>query len=316
MVSENGGEVSEGLASAVNVETVAEEMARKINVEDLNMDGLAQERPRNKEVQKQEPKRCASPTPEQSRFPYEAGLPSPGRTPRYIPSAAPSSRAESADSRTRHPRPRAPSRPTTPPREAWGNTDPPPAERSPRMRSSSPSPRPVTPPSRQAADNDRIFVHGKQPAPNSPRGAISASITAARCQNLESVVALASRLHSAGRLSELGYLLAATAAQGNVGGCVDPHTAAENAMTQVWHPPSARSSTFQLGDQVIVGNRRRLRGTIRYYGPTLFAEGDWVGMELDVAEGKNDGTVKGIHYFECKTNCGLFVKASILRAEE
>jgi hypothetical protein len=60
--------------------------------------------------------------------------------------------------------------------------DPPPAERSPRMRSSSPSPRPVTPPSRQAADNDRIFVHGKQPAPNSPRGAISASITAARCQ--------------------------------------------------------------------------------------------------------------------------------------
>jgi hypothetical protein len=73
---------------------------------------------------------------------------------------------------------------------------------------------------------------------------------------------------------------------------VDPHTAAENAMTQVWQPPSVRSSTFQLGDQVIVGNRRRLRGTIRYYGPTLFAEGDWVGMELDVAEGKNDGTVK------------------------
>lgn len=44
--------------------------------------------------------------------------------------------------------------------------------------------------------------------------------------------------------------------------------------------------------QVIVGNRRRLRGTIRYYGPTLFAEGEWVGMELEVPEGKNDGTVK------------------------
>jgi hypothetical protein len=32
MVSENGGGVSEGLGSAVNVETVAEEMARKVTM--------------------------------------------------------------------------------------------------------------------------------------------------------------------------------------------------------------------------------------------------------------------------------------------
>ena len=72
---------------------------------------------------------------------------------------------------------------------------------------------------------------------------------------------------------------------------------------------------FQLGDQVIVGNRRRLKAVIRYFGPTAFGPGDWVGMELERPEGKNDGTVNGIPYFSCPPNCGLFVKASILKPE-
>jgi dynactin complex subunit len=32
-------------------------------------------------------------------------------------------------------------------------------------------------------------------------------------------------------------------------------------------------------------------GTLRYMGPTDFAAGEWAGVELDTAVGKNDGTV-------------------------
>ena len=36
-----------------------------------------------------------------------------------------------------------------------------------------------------------------------------------------------------------------------------------------------------------------LTGVVRYIGPAKFATGDWVGIELDGPEGKNDGTVNG-----------------------
>ena len=56
-----------------------------------------------------------------------------------------------------------------------------------------------------------------------------------------------------------------------------------------------------------------LRGTVRYFGTTLFANGLWVGVELDVAEGKNNGTVMGTTYFTCALNHGLFVRPWHLR---
>lgn len=46
----------------------------------------------------------------------------------------------------------------------------------------------------------------------------------------------------------------------------------------------------------------------RYAGKTHFSEGDWVGIELEEPEGKNDGSVAGERYFECEQDFGLFVK--------
>ncbi|KAK3573973.1 hypothetical protein QTP86_034391, partial [Hemibagrus guttatus] len=52
------------------------------------------------------------------------------------------------------------------------------------------------------------------------------------------------------------------------------------------------------------------RGTVAYIGNTLFASGKWVGVILEEARGKNDGTVQGKRYFTCLENHGIFVRQS------
>uniref|UniRef100_A0A8D0A6B9 Dynactin subunit 1 n=1 Tax=Sander lucioperca TaxID=283035 RepID=A0A8D0A6B9_SANLU len=58
------------------------------------------------------------------------------------------------------------------------------------------------------------------------------------------------------------------------------------------------------------------RGTVAYIGATLFASGKWVGVILDEAKGKNDGTVQGKRYFACEENHGIFVRQSQLHVVE
>ncbi|XP_073985612.1 kinesin heavy chain 73 isoform X1 [Rhodnius prolixus] len=53
-------------------------------------------------------------------------------------------------------------------------------------------------------------------------------------------------------------------------------------------------------------------GVIAYIGPTEFASGTWVGVDLDAPYGKNDGTVQGVRYFEARPKHGIFVRADKL----
>ncbi|XP_052390788.1 kinesin-like protein KIF13B isoform X4 [Carassius gibelio] len=62
------------------------------------------------------------------------------------------------------------------------------------------------------------------------------------------------------------------------------------------------------GEYVTVGTNKT--GTVRYVGPTDFAKGVWVGVELDVPAGKNDGSVGGRHYFHCNPGYGVLVRAN------
>merc|ERR1719356_1616368 len=72
----------------------------------------------------------------------------------------------------------------------------------------------------------------------------------------------------------------------------------------------APAGSLAIGDRVIVGASTELTGHVRFLGATEFAEGEWVGVELDTPSGKNDGSVKGVQYFSCPRNHGVFVRQS------
>ena len=54
--------------------------------------------------------------------------------------------------------------------------------------------------------------------------------------------------------------------------------------------------TLTVGAKVSVNDSR---GTVAHLGPTQFAPGEWVGVILEAATGKNNGAIKGVKYFKC-----------------
>ncbi|XP_022239217.1 CAP-Gly domain-containing linker protein 1-like isoform X2 [Limulus polyphemus] len=63
----------------------------------------------------------------------------------------------------------------------------------------------------------------------------------------------------------------------------------------------------KVGDRVLVNTTDGVKtGTLCYLGNTEFAPGQWAGIDLDEPQGKNDGSVAGKRYFECKMKHGLF----------
>jgi dynactin 1 len=69
-------------------------------------------------------------------------------------------------------------------------------------------------------------------------------------------------------------------------------------------------NTLSIGSRVstVSGN-----GIVRFIGTTAFATGKWVGVELDVPSGKNNGAVQGKSYFTCRDNCGVFVRPTAIK---
>lgn len=67
------------------------------------------------------------------------------------------------------------------------------------------------------------------------------------------------------------------------------------------------ASGIAVGDRVIINGRSS--AVVRFIGTTEFApRGIWVGVTLDKATGRNDGSIRGVRYFSTPPNTGLFVR--------
>ena len=67
----------------------------------------------------------------------------------------------------------------------------------------------------------------------------------------------------------------------------------------------------KVGQKLFVRDKD-VSGIVAYIGSTDFAPGVWVGIILDEAKGKNNGSVQGKSYFECAEKHGMFVRQSQL----
>ena len=67
---------------------------------------------------------------------------------------------------------------------------------------------------------------------------------------------------------------------------------------------------FMIGQRVWVGGAKP--GVISFIGETQFAPGDWAGVTLDEPNGKNDGSVGGVRYFQCEPRKGVFSRLTRL----
>ncbi|KAK3741300.1 hypothetical protein RRG08_034345 [Elysia crispata] len=71
----------------------------------------------------------------------------------------------------------------------------------------------------------------------------------------------------------------------------------------------AALAPIKVGTRVeVVG--KGVIGTVAYIGTTVFSSGKWIGVILDEAKGKNNGTVQGKTYFSCADEHGIFVRQS------
>ncbi|KAI6071499.1 CAP-Gly domain-containing linker protein 4 [Aix galericulata] len=61
--------------------------------------------------------------------------------------------------------------------------------------------------------------------------------------------------------------------------------------------------------KAVIPNRNHV-GTLRFCGTTQFASGQWAGIELDEAEGKNNGSIGKVQYFKCAPKRGIFAPLS------
>ena len=73
-------------------------------------------------------------------------------------------------------------------------------------------------------------------------------------------------------------------------------------------------SKIEVGSRVITGTDKK--GVVLFLGEAKFASGQWCGIRLDTADGKNDGSVGGERYFECEPQHGLFVKLAQVRLDQ
>lgn len=81
-----------------------------------------------------------------------------------------------------------------------------------------------------------------------------------------------------------------------------------NSTSSAASVPESKALTLHGRVYAQIAKDNRVAATVRFIGQTQFAPGTWVGVELDTPMGKNNGSVQGIAYFNCRMNFGLFLR--------
>jgi len=91
--------------------------------------------------------------------------------------------------------------------------------------------------------------------------------------------------------------------------------AAEHAPDQDTAVATGHHHVISVGTRVVCKGRYS-GGVVRFVGSTHFADGEWLGVELDLALGKHDGAVRGQRYFTCRPKHGLFLRRNQIHAQQ
>ncbi|KAL0965756.1 hypothetical protein UPYG_G00285300 [Umbra pygmaea] len=89
-----------------------------------------------------------------------------------------------------------------------------------------------------------------------------------------------------------------------------PSSAAPKPVPPEKSPNQDGAVDYQVGEKVWVNGNKP--GYVHFLGETQFAPGQWAGIVLEEAIGKNDGSVAGVRYFQCKDGHGIFTRPSKL----
>ncbi|XP_032292245.1 kinesin-like protein KIF13A isoform X4 [Drosophila virilis] len=108
---------------------------------------------------------------------------------------------------------------------------------------------------------------------------------------------------------------ASVAKMEGLGAYLDVNASIMSSSTEV--EDDGKDLDVTLPEWIVVGESVLIRpyntsGVISFVGTTHFQPGAWIGVALDTPTGKNDGTVQGIQYFQCKPKHGIFVRADKL----
>jgi len=71
----------------------------------------------------------------------------------------------------------------------------------------------------------------------------------------------------------------------------------------------AEAESIEIGARFELNDHTKLRGEVMYIGKVPEIKWGWfVGVKLDLPQGKNDGSCKNVIYFECDQGNGLFLR--------
>ncbi len=111
-------------------------------------------------------------------------------------------------------------------------------------------------------------------------------------------------------------------AAGNITVTTSNTTTSNHSKAEQLEEEESKMKTLVEERQIKVGSRCEMddelqsRGVVKFVGKTQFGTGIWVGIQLDEPMGKNNGSVKGVSYFQCEDKFGIFVKPDHVQCGE